>query len=64
MSLLMKNIIVNKLELPSQLEYFIRQMEQTKNRQQRYEYFLKIKEIRDHLSKTLDKYKLEFSNEK
>ena len=59
----MKNQPV-KLELPSQLEYFIRQMEQTKNKQERYEYFLKIKEIRNHLTKTLDKYKLEFPNEK
>ncbi len=53
-----------KLELPAQLDYYIKQMEQSKNRQQKYEYFLKIKEIKNHLDKILEKYKLEFPNEK
>lgn len=54
----------NKVELPAQVEYWMKQIESTSNKSTKYEYYVKIKELRDHLDKTLNKYKLEFANEK
>lgn len=46
--------------IPAPIIYFLKQMENSKNKNEKYEYFIKLREIENYIHKSLDKYKLEF----
>lgn len=50
----------NKVEIPAPILYYLKQIEASKNKQERFEYLMKLEEIRDFVSGCLDKYKLEY----
>lgn len=50
-----------QIEVPAQIAYWMKMSDSAKNRQERYEYLVKLDEIKKQIQSHLDKYVLEYS---
>jgi len=50
------------VEIPAPILYYIKEVENNKNPQYKYEYLCKLKVIYDYIGRILKKYEVEFPN--